>query len=79
MELKRIVQAQAERIQALEDQIAKSSRNSGKPASSNGLKKKPRSLREKGKRSSGGQVVKKDTKARHLKWCLSLIMWCIMR
>ena len=55
VELKGIVQAQAERIQKLEDQIAKNSRNSGKPPSSDGLKKKPHSSREKGKRSSGGQ------------------------
>jgi len=54
-ELKEIVQAQAERIQAVEDQMAKNSRNSGKPPSSDGLKKKSRSLREKGKRSAGGQ------------------------
>ena len=55
VELKGIVQAQTDRIQALEDQIAKNSGNSGKPPSSDGLKKKPHSLREKGKRSSGGQ------------------------
>jgi transposase len=47
----------AERIQTLEDQIAKNSGNSGKPPSSDGLKKKPapKSLRKKGKRKSGGQ------------------------
>lgn len=55
VELREVIQKQAAGIQALEDQIAKNSRNSGKPPSSDGLKKKPRSLREKGKRRSGGQ------------------------
>jgi len=46
-----------EEIQSLKDQLAKNSRNSSKPPSSDGLKKKPKpkSLRETGKRQSGGQ------------------------
>jgi transposase len=55
VELQAIVQRQSERIQALEDQVAKNSGNSSKPPSSDGLKKKPRSLREKGQRQAGGQ------------------------
>lgn len=55
LELREVIQKQEARIQALEDQLAKNSGNSGKPPSSDGLKKKPRSLREKGKRQSGGQ------------------------
>lgn len=58
LELREIIAQQAARIQALEDQLAKNSGNSGKPPSSDGLKKKPspKSLRKKGQRQSGGQV-----------------------
>jgi len=47
--------ALAERIQKLEDQIAKKSNNSGKPPSSDGLTKKTKSLRHKSGKKSGGQ------------------------
>ena len=45
-----------DRVQTLEEQVAKDSHNSHKPPSSDGLAKpKPKSLRPKSKRSSGGQ------------------------
>lgn len=47
----------AERIQKLEDQLAKNSRNSGKPPSSDGYDQPaPKSLRKRHGRKSGGQV-----------------------
>lgn len=48
----------AERIQKLEDRLAKNSRNSGKPPSSDGYAQEaahPKSLRKRSRRKSGGQ------------------------
>jgi len=50
------IAALTQRVQELEDQLAKNSRNSGKPPSSDGLKKqRTKSLRPQGERKPGGQ------------------------
>lgn len=55
-QLQGTVAEQATVIQSLRDQLAKHSRNSSKPPSSDGLKKpRPRNLRQKRGRPSGGQ------------------------
>ena len=51
----RVEELQAQ-VQPLQDQLAQNSRNSSKPPSSDGLHKpSPKSLRQKGRRQSGGQ------------------------
>lgn len=52
--LQEVVAEQAAELQSLRDQVSKNSRNSGKPPSSDGLRK-PRNLRQKSGRQQGGQ------------------------
>lgn len=65
--LVKVIEVLAARQQALEDQLAKNSRNSGKPPSSDGLSKPaPKSLRKRHRKKSGGQ-------AGHIGYCLKSV------
>ncbi len=58
LQLHQQVQALTQRVEELESQLNKNSRNSSKPPATDGLAKppvKPKSLRKKGNRKSGGQ------------------------
>src|ERR1035437_3162769 len=56
-----MVQALSARVQELEAQLRKDSHNSSKPPSSDGLAKKPKSLRESSGRKPGGQAGHEGT------------------
>ena len=56
-----MVQALSARVQELEAQLRKDSHNSSKPPSSDGLAKKPKSLRESSGRKPGGQTGHEGT------------------
>src|SRR5215470_10585667 len=53
--LREQVQTLAARVQELEGRLAKDSHNSSKPPSSDGLRRKPKSLREKSGKKRGAQ------------------------
>lgn len=55
--LVKVIEVLATRQQAMEDQLAKNSRNSGKPPSSDGFNRPaPKSLRKRSRKKSGGQA-----------------------
>ena len=53
--LVRRINALEEWVEALENQLSKTSRNSSKPPSGDGFKQRTKSLRQKSERQSGGQ------------------------
>lgn len=59
--MQKTIDRMAETIARLEEQVNKNSSNSSKPPSSDGLKKQPKSLREKSGKKQGGQEGHKGT------------------
>ncbi len=81
LRLQQTVEEQAAVIQSLRDQLAKSSRNSGRPPSSDGLRKpRTRSLRKETGRRSGGQkghkghTLKRQEQPDHI--CVHTVSTC---
>lgn len=63
-----------ERVKKLEDQLAKNSRNSSKPPSTDGLNPPPKNLRKKTGRSPGGQPWNVSINIERKSWHLCMTL-----